>query len=183
MNKIYVFCPTFTKDEKWSVFDQHVKNGKMEVYTSVTKQRLLKVWKEGERNKQKNKNWQSLIVFDDCGGQDEFKQDKPSATMNQLATRCNHDNISIVWSVQMVVHLSTTMRINSEGLIVFYVQSEAEKKYLYEQFGVGNFRYFKRILHHCTNEKYDYMFVNRQGPGMADYYHNFRYVLLEDVDV
>jgi len=84
-----------------------------------------------------------------------------------------------VWVVQKVTQCSTIMRANAEGIITFYVQSEKERKYIYDEFGIDNYKNFKAMLEHCTSEKYSSLYVNRQGPGRPDYYKNFRLIILK----
>lgn len=175
-NKIYLFCPTYLKDLKWRCMDKHVSSGRIVVYGIVRNQTLKNLWARCDKALLQNPNSQFLFYFDDCAGQEEFKLDSEKGMINQLVSKGNHSHISTAWVVQKFTQSSTIMRLNAEGMISFYVQSEDELKYIWKEFGVGKYSYFKKILQDSTREKYHNFYVNRQGPGMADYYHNFKFI-------
>lgn len=172
--EIYIFCPTYTKDTKWRIMDKYVRQGKITVWSNVTTSEIKKIWDKCDENT--NKSVHFMIYFDDCAGQPDFKLDRETGIINQLVSKGNHSNISTAWVVQKVTQCSTIMRSNAEGLLTFYVQSEAEKKYIFNEFGCGTYKQFKEILEAATSAKYASFYVNRQGPGKPDYYKNFRLI-------
>jgi hypothetical protein len=176
---VFIFCSTYSLDDKWSAIDAYRASGKVRVWGNVKEKTVRKVWAECSRLLVKDPKKQFLVLFDDCGGQEGFKVDKPEGIINQLVTRGNHSNITTIWVVQKVTQASTTMRANAEGVITFYQQSESELRYLWNEFGVGSFNQFKTMLRNATSEPYHSFYVNRQGPGAPDYYHNFRYIQVE----
>jgi len=155
-----------------------VKSGKVEVFITLKEATLKGIWKRCTKIKETNAEAKRhfLLYFDDCGDQDDFKSNSPKHTINSLAIRGNHDNISQVWSVQQLILCSTVMRTNADGFLTFYVQSDKEIEYIYNQFGFGKKGDFKKLLQGCTAQKYHSFYVNRQGPGIADYYHNFNFL-------
>lgn len=183
--KIVIFCPTFTKDDKWRCIDKYVRSGLVKVIPTVKTeivQREWFKWTEEGKSKciQQKRPGHCLFFFDDCAGQPDFKINSEQGILNRLVSRGNHDNISSLWVVQKFTQASTIMRTNSEGVFTFYMQSDKEIKHLWEEFGFGKYSAFKKWLHVCTGEKYHFIFVNRQGAGKADYYHNFKLVLTEE---
>lgn len=176
-HKVYIFCPTFHQDKKWAAVNKFVKAGLIKVYYTVDSMIIKDIW-----NKNKTLKDDILIYFDDCVGQKDFKINNEQGIINQLVSKGNHANISTIWVVQKFTQCSTIMRVNAEAMITFYVQSDDEKKYIWKEFGVGSFKNFKKMLDHCTEEKYHYLFCNRQGPGRPDYYHNFKYVVYNKDD-
>ena len=57
------------------------------------------------------------------------------------------------------------------------------QKHIYAQFGIGSFKDFKKVLMRATLGKYNYFVVNRQGPGVADYYHNFKKIDIKEFNI
>lgn len=176
-DRIYIFCPTYAKDNKWRVLDEYLTT-KIQVYAVVKETTIKNIWKQCDMEKEKNEDAQFLILCDDCAGQADFKINNEQGIINQLVSKGNHSNISTVWVVQKFTQCSTIMRTNAEGLLTFYVQSEDEMKYIWKEFGVGQFKVFRDVLKENTKEKYHNFYINRQGPGMPDYYHNFKYLVL-----
>lgn len=172
-NKIWIICPTYGQDENWSFFDPFVQSGRVEVLAEVNENKLRKIWNGCKKAKSQDPQVQFLIYFDDCTGQPAFKSNQETGVLNQMCSKGNHANISIIFVVQKFTQASTIMRVNSEAFITFYTQSQAEKEAMYKEFGSGTKKSFTQMLDQCTQEPYDTFFVNRQGPGAADYYHNF----------
>jgi hypothetical protein len=176
-NKIYIFCPTYAMDRSWRCIDKYVLDGKVEVRSKVENSVIQDIWDECNSSFKEGEH--KMIYFDDCAGQHDFKLDKETGKINMLVSLGNHSNISTVWVVQKVTQCSTIMRANAEGIITFYVQSEKERKYIYDEFGIGSYKTFKDLLENCTGEKYSSLYVNRQGPGKPDYYKNFRLIVIK----
>lgn len=173
---IFIFCPTFSKDKKWCQLNEAVVKGKVKVYGTVKNNTLINIWHKCDEILEKTPDAQFMIFFDDCAGQKDFKLNLETGVINQLVSKGNHSHISTVWAVQKFTQCSTIMRSNAEGLITFFIQSEDEMKYVWKEFGVGNFKDFKVLLQSSTKEKYHSFYVNRQGPGAPDYYHNFKFI-------
>lgn len=179
--RVVIFCPTYTKDDKWREIDKFVKGGRVKVIPVVKTDIVQKEWFKWTSELQrecvkKGLPDQCLFFFDDCAGQPDFKINSEQGILNRLVSRGNHDQISSIWVVQKFTQASTIMRTNAEGLFTFYMQSDNELKKVWEEFGFGKFTAFKEWLHKCTGEKYHFLYMNRQGAGKADYYHNFKFV-------
>jgi len=174
-NKIIIFCPTYSKDATWRCVDRYLGE-KVDVYPVVTSGLVRKIWAKADEKKKENKEFRTLIYFDDCTGQEDFNTQNPQGIMNQLSSKGNHSGISSIYVVQKFTQCSTTMRTNAEGFLTFYTQSEAEKKYMWQEFGFGSYKDFKEVINTSTKDAYHSLFVNRQGPGMPDYFHNFKWI-------
>ena len=175
-NRIWIFCPTYGKDKKWNLLNDYVESGKIQVFSTVKRNTLIKIWKKCDEIRLSNEDAKFLIYFDDCTGQKDFKLNQETGIVNQLVSKGNHSGISTIWVVQKFTQSSTIMRTNAEGLITFFVQSEDELKYIWKEFGIGSFSTFKEFARKMTEKKYHNLFINRQGPGAPDYYHNFKLV-------
>lgn len=173
-DKIYIICPTYAEDKNWSFFDTFVNSGHIEVLSEVNENKLRKIWNACKNAKIQNPALNFLIYFDDCTGQPAFKKNQETGVLNQLASKGNHANISIVFVVQKYTQASTIMRTNTEGFVTFYTQSQTEKEAIYKEFGAGKKKVFMAVLDECTRSPYHNFYVNRQGPGQPDYYHNFK---------
>jgi hypothetical protein len=182
--EIILFCPTFREDKKWRHFDAAKNAGKMIVIRCLKEEEVLHHWtrirksqiNEFARNKN-NPNFKQrhyLFYFDDCGGEEGFKVDKPSGVLNQLFSKGNHAGISIICVLQKLTQASTTMRLNAEAMLCFFVMDDEELKQIYRQFGTGSFKEFKQFLQYYTEQPYHNLLMNRQGPGRPRYYHNFK---------
>jgi hypothetical protein len=173
---IHIFCPTYGEDPKWSSLDPYVKSGKIKIYPKVDKEIIKRIWNQCKVWKTEGHTFHTLILFDDCTGQEDFCVNQNGNILNQLVCRSNHANVSTGWSVQKFTQSSTTMRSQAEGLITFSCLQEKEQKPLYQEFGMGSFRWFQKVLIDATSSPYHYLYINRQGPGTSDYYHNFKFI-------
>jgi len=175
-DKIFLFVPTYREDNIWRLFDADIDRNII-VETKLSEARVKAKWiycrKEQQKALAKGNRLQFLFFFDDCGGETGFNVTKPSGVLNQLAIKGNHTGISCIYIIQKVTLASTTMRLNSEAMLCFYVMQENELKAIYAEFGTGTFKDFKKFLQYYTQEPYHFLFVNRQGPGKPRYYHNF----------
>lgn len=185
-NKVYIFCPTYTQDKKWSCIDPYVLNDQVKVYGSIKKNTLIKIWKHSADYKTKygddpNHQYHVLIVFDDCVGQDEFGDHSNSNIINKLVCKGNHANISTVWSIQKITMCSTIMRTQVEAIVVFYCP-EKELKTLFQEYGTGKLNWFRKMVELSTSKPYSTLFINRQGPGKPRFFCNFKEIISLDND-
>jgi len=173
-DKIFIFCPSFQEDDVWSVIDPYVgKNKKIQVYAyfDIKKIKEKNIWAKAQ--KRKNKKHQTLIYIDDCTGQPGFKVDQPTGYLNIMAATANHNNVSIILCVQKITMASTILRCNMEAFMTFTL-NEKETKPTWEEFGMPvPFKLFRELIHDATAKPYSHYYMNRQGPGTPDYYHNF----------
>lgn len=177
---IHIFCPTFSEDDKWDSVDKYVSSKKVVVYNKIDKNIIQNIWNKCKKWKTEKKKVHTLLIFDDCTGQENFCVNQNNNILNILVCRANHANVSTVWSVQKFTQSSTTMRSQAEGLITFSCLQEKEQKPLHQEFGLGSFAWFQKILTDATGSPYHYMYINRQGPGIPDYYHNFNFITNKD---
>jgi len=176
-NKIWIICPTFGEDDVWSYFDDEIKSGKVEVLGEVDEKKLTRIWNQCKRDKIKDKKKHYLIYFDDCTGQPAFKVNQETGVLNQLFSKGRHANISLIVVVQKFTQASTIMRSNADTFLTFMTLSDDEKNYMYKEFGFGGKKKFVELLDDATVVPYDHFYINRQGPGAPDYYHNFKKII------
>lgn len=179
-DKIYIFCPTYSQDLKWSGLDKHIKTNKLIIYPVVKNVLLNKIWKNAIKKKEEDETYQTLIIMDDCMGQKDFKSYSDESVLNKLTCKGNHANVSTVWSIQKLTMCTTVMRCQAEGIIVFYIQAN-ELKTLYQEYGTGSLKLFQKMVESATSKPYSCLFINRQGPGRPRYFCNFREINLESL--
>lgn len=172
-SKIYIFCPTYKTDRVWSVIDEFVKNKKVIVFTNFSLKKVKKIHENCVKAVQKDSNFHTLVIFDDCSGRAGYKVDGDKGYLNLLACSGNHANLSQIHCIQKVTQVTKTMRLQTEGLITFYIQNQEEIKALHSEFGVGRLKLFQKLLHHCTEKPYHFLYIKMQGPGPNNYFHNF----------
>jgi Poxvirus A32 protein len=172
--KIYIFCPSYLEDDTWSVLDDYIISKKIEVFTKYDPEKVMQLWKKHKRYKVEHPNEHFLFYFDDCGGEEGFKINEPTGLLNKLSSKGNHANCSMIYVLQSFVMASTIMRQNAESFIAFLTTNEIQLKHIYSEFGIGSYKKFKQIVLESTMEPYNFFVVNRQGAGVADYYHNYR---------
>src|ERR1044071_5833169 len=63
-NKIYIFCPTYAQDSKWSDIDAYVKAKKVKVFPEVKNRILKKLWRECSKKKLQQPNYHTLVLMD-----------------------------------------------------------------------------------------------------------------------
>ena len=174
--KIYVFCPTYVQDKTWAPIDEHVLSGKVEIIQKYDPLKVKKLWAKCKKLKVEKPEDHYLFYFDDCGGDEGFKINEPTGILNKLVSKGNHSNISTIYVVQSFIMASTIMRFNAEVFITFLTQTDSQQKHIYNEFGIGTFKTFAKIMVECTKAPYNFFVINRQGPGVADYYHNYRQI-------
>jgi len=175
-DKIYIFCPTYKQDHKWSDIDSYVKSKKVLVYPEVKNRILKKIWRYCAAKKQTHANYHTLVLMDDCVGQKDFKTNSDQGIVNKIVCKGNHSNISTIYSVQKITNVSTSMRLQCEALLAFYISDTKEKKSLFQEFGAGTWKQFQEILERCTAQPFHFLYMKRQGPGRPKFYHNFRLI-------
>ena len=176
-DKIWIVCPTFAEDDNWSYFDKYVSDGDIEVLNEVSENKLKKIWNYCKKRKLEDKTVQFLIYFDDCTGQPAFKKNNEVGVMNQLFSKGRHANITLIIVVQKFTQASTIMRTNADAFLTFMTLSDTEKDHMYKEFGFGGKKKFIELLDKATREPYHHFYVNRQGAGAPDYYHNFNRII------
>lgn len=172
-NKVYIFCPTYKNDAKWGLIDPYIKKGIVSVYTNFSIKRVKAIHKASSKIVETNPDYHVLIIFDDCTGKNDYKVDGDKGYLNILSCSGNHSNISQIHCIQKLTQVTRTMRLQTEGLITFYIQNEPEIKALHSEFGTGSSKLFRRLLHHCTEKPFHFLYIKMQGPGPSKYFHNF----------
>jgi len=175
-NEVHIFCPTYQQDKVWSPIDQHVKSKKVKYYTEYNESLIETIYRKNARKVESGKHdYHVLIILDDCVGESGFKVTQESGLLNKLCSKGNHANVSLVWSIQKLTQCSTIMRSQVDGLITFYNPAK-ESNALFQEFGMGKLKSFLEMSHLSTSQPYHYLYINRQGPGAPDYYHNFKWI-------
>lgn len=174
---MYLFCSTFFADQAWRPLNKEYNSGKIKVYGCVNENLLKKLWMEIKKiNEKASKMNHFLICFVDCVGQPGFKVNQESGVINMMVSKGNHDGISLIWDVQKFTNCSTIMRCNAEVFMSFNTSQEDEIKHIHKEFGIGSGKDFSAIFQACTAKRYSFFFVNRQGAGAPDYYHDFKFI-------
>ena len=115
------------------------------IIKDVTPGKVEKIIAEQE----KNKNWKTLLIFDDCIGSMSFKN---SSVFDKLASSGRHYNTTIIHIVQDLNKLSPCIRDNSKYLFITLCKEHQLKTCFQLSTGFESFNQFKDYMKsHCKN--------------------------------
>ena len=166
-DQIFFFCPSFYDDPKYSVIDvpsSHV----FEKFNENKIKALLK-------NKKRDEHY--LFVFDDCIAQENFKKNSGEHVLNEIAVNGRHMGVSIIMTSQKTTGASSFIRSQADGVIIFKARSLTELETIYQDNSVGTIskKEFIKLVDHCTNEQYSFLYINYQSNTI---FKNFNIITL-----
>lgn len=161
-DKIYFVCPSFYQDPKYGVLELP----KSQIFTEYKPEVIEKLCKN------KSKDEEILIILDDCITQDHFKQNTGDNILNTIAVNGRHMGVSLIIASQKTSGASSFIRSQADGVYLWRPRSLNEIEAVYRDNSVGclNKREFIALFDYCTNEKYNFMFINYQNNKV---FHNF----------
>ena len=172
-DNVFVFCPTYYYQPIWHTIalDQN------KIFTEYTDKTLAEITSSISKCSGSN-----LIIFDDCGAE-KIKHSNYKNPLDELVFNCRHIGLgtSMIFTCQNLTQLSTSIRNNSEGVIIFETSNKYEKKMLYTNFGIGSEKDFAKLLNYCTrNEPHSFMFINKQTHPFS-YHKKFRKLIISNI--
>lgn len=156
----FLICPSYLLDPKWRTVDGDLRNDD-KVFTEYND--YIINWLSREIKNRAENGLNSVLILDDItraartGGQSEKRLNRIIA--NAIWLKC-----TIIYSVQSMVHTTVDMRQNADYLIMFRTENNRELDSIYECFGVGSKKDFKKLMRVATDVPYSFLFVNRHGP-------------------
>ena len=129
---------------------------------------------EGQRKliKKKGYNWvakhnRTAMIFDDCIAKRKFLKSK---TMLDLVATVRHLLISVFFLIQSYRMVPRSARINMRG-IAFFESNRSETDVLLDEEGPAflSKKEFREVIHHATEEKYSFLFINKDLPSKKRY--------------
>lgn len=143
------------------------------VITNFTEDNLKEII-EGQRKliKKKGYNWvaknnRTAFIFDDCISHQRFLKSK---TIIDLTATVRHLLISVFFLIQSYRMVARACRINMRG-IAFFQSNRNETDVLLEEEGPPfiSKKEFRAVVHHATDEKYSFLFINKDLPFKKRY--------------
>ncbi|KAI8994309.1 hypothetical protein BC832DRAFT_537596 [Gaertneriomyces semiglobifer] len=122
-----------------------------------------------------------LIIFDDLVGSTLFSN-KRQSVFKMLNTNHGHASASLLLVSQAYREIPKTVRVNLTALILFEVTNESELKALYEENTCGmTWEVWVRAYRYCTEQDYDFMYINYKKPKKLRVMKNFdQYIFLDN---
>jgi len=175
-DRIYIFSPTASTDKTTRSYLKAFENDDIDTELIVFEdhndllnadtyiQEIINDQKKQEQSKRER----VLILVDDAVGF-TFK------TLNYLATRYRHLNISILQNSQAYRRLDPLMRVNSTAIIINEITNMKELGKLEEEI-LDNVPNWKDHYDYATKEKYNFLYFNILDQKL---YKNFTELLWE----
>ena len=116
-----------------------------------------------------------LLLFDDILSKQQFLKSK---TMIKLVTECRHYNISCIFMSQSYTKIPRAIRINCRAIMLF-PSSEGEIKVFSDENCLPNMtqKRFMKLIQHCTNEPYQFAFLQQDAPVSERLRKNFDIII------
>ena len=104
-----------------------------------------------------------LIIFDDCGASGSLKN-KQSGIISRLICQGRHLNLSQIFTSQRFSQVSTTLRTNLTGAILFNTSMKELELITEDMNYMSNKKEFIKIFRETTKEPRKFMVVNFSNP-------------------
>lgn len=156
-DQVILINPTYYLDTKY-----HIINF-TDVYTDFSVELLEKLNNDINEKVIKNEKYQTLLIFDDCIADPEFKSNEYSNPLNHFALNGRHLNISMIFLSQRYTGLSSIIRTQLDYLLLFNPINHKEKEVIYEEYGKGKKTDFNEILDTVYNEPYNFLVVDNRN--------------------
>ena len=160
---IFVVCPSFDLDSKWSRMITDLKIPDTNVYKEYDEEELEALYRfleadfhehlaEGRKPKHK------LVILDDCSFGGDLKS-KIHGVISKIACNGRHILVSMIITSQKYSDISTTVRENCTGAIIFAC-SDKQLDLIYSDISTMPKKAFKTMFRKATHEKHSFFVVN-----------------------
>ncbi len=158
---IYIWSTSFYHDSKWKNIKLPCEEKMVrEIYDMDEIEDLFKTLQEIS----KHTHMEVLFLFDDMIDQNVM-QSHHMGTIEAIAVRGRHYNISIIMISQLYKKLSVAMRVNSTNLIFFRIRNRGELDKIVDENQESLTKdEFLQVYNHCTEEPYTFLHINNQEP-------------------
>jgi hypothetical protein len=160
---IYIVCPSFDIDAKWAM----IAKGKEIPDTNIWREydeMALELWynrisDQFERDVAEEKTPKhTLLVLDDCSFDGSLKA-KMNGVLTRIACNGRHILISLICTSQKYSSVSTTIRENATGVIMFECSNKQLELFSEDHCNINKKR-FEQMFRDTTREKHTFMVVN-----------------------
>ena len=172
---IYIVSPT--RDYKWNMMIKTLNIPEENIFSEYDDDKmntLLDFLKDDFLGQVENKKKpeHSLIIFDDVGFSNALRTTNGSA-LDRLVSNMRHYLVSCMFLVQKYSMLSTTIRENLTGLILFEC-SNKQLDLIYEDHGDMPKKEFVEMFREATKNKHDFLVINYSNPKEFKYDTNLK---------
>jgi hypothetical protein len=138
-------------------------------------QKLIEKQKNEVEKKGITKAKSICLIFDDILSKQKFLR---SNILKKLVCECRHYNISCIFNTQGYKSIPRVVRINCRGLILFPSSLNEMIKFAEENClaNMSNKRFLK-LIQYCTNEPYQFCFINHDAPQQDKLRKNFNIII------
>ena len=117
-----------------------------------------------------------LLIIDDQAG--KFKRDPYKNPIANFIMKHRHYGVSVIYVTQSYTAITKAIRNNSAAIVMFDVNSEAEKEAIYHENSCGlDWDTWNAMYEQCVAEKYNFMYINNELPRNERIFKNFEYKL------
>lgn len=164
---IYIVCPSFDIDAKWSL----IAKGKSIPDTNIWREydeSELEAWYDGiqekfERDVAEGRTPKhTLLVLDDCSFDGSLKA-KMNGVLTRIACNGRHILISLICTSQKYTSVSTTIRENATGVIMFESSNKQLELFIEDHCNIPKKR-FEQMFRDTTRDKHTFFVVNYSNP-------------------
>lgn len=160
-DEVYIFYPLIFTPRNQYQFLKPDPTHCLNFYSSEALQQIIDYQSEIIKT---DKNHRCLLIFDDCISEEGFKENEASNLVNILATKGRHLNISAFITTQYTRSISTSLRSNLDGFILFGSYGE-ERENIIKIFSVIEKKKFSKLYIEETKNPHSYLCwnnINRQ---------------------
>lgn len=141
--------------------------------------KMIKMLKD--RGKTKHLANRILIIFDDLVGSTLFSNARDNF-FKMLNANHRHHSVSMIMVTQAYKEIPKTVRTQFSCLLFFEIANDRELRVIYEEYTLSlKLADWMEIYKYCTDNDYDFMFINYQKPKRLRIMKNFsEYIFAEE---
>ncbi len=157
-------------------------------YSNYAEEDLSKMMKEQKKmikmlkdhGKSKHLANRILIIFDDLVGSTLFSNARDNF-FKMLNANHRHHSVSMLMVTQAYKEIPKTVRTQFSCLLFFEIANDRELRVIYEEYTLSlKLPDWMEIYEHCTQDDYDFMFINYQKPKRLRIMKNFSEYIFAD---
>lgn len=161
---IYIISPTAMIDLKMKTIIKELDIPEMNIYNKYDEDELNIIYEmikdEQDKRKEDGEDMQHyLFIFDDVGFDGSLKSRKNKSFINKLYMNGRHLLISSISIIQKYSDISTGVRENATGMILFECTNK-QMELIYEDHGTTDKNTFIKMFRDATKEKHSFLVIN-----------------------
>jgi hypothetical protein len=173
---IYIISPTSRIDLKMKTIITQLDIPDENVYSSYDEDELNMLYdmikdEQNERKENNKKMEHYLFIFDDVGFDGSLKGKGKKSFINKLYMNGRHLFISSISIIQKYSDISTGVRENATGLVLFECTNK-QLELIYEDHSITDKNTFIRMFRQATREPHSFMVINYSNPKNERFLNN-----------